>query len=527
MSVASVRSADAPVRTADHLRAVQVLLRTVVGAGLALRMLPWLRPHVFLGMQEHDDGVYYGAARFTLAGSTPYRDFVFLHPPGIITLMLPFAAIGRHVGDPWGLALARLFMLGVYLAITAVIFRILTGAPLWGRSLSAAIPVRVAWAGVIGVAAYALNPAAVTAGHTVLLEPPATLAALAAVLLLQRGTAPAAFWAGAAMAAAVDVKLFALAYLAVLPLWLLSRRRFADLRGFGAGLGVGLAVLVLPFALADPGALWHDVVLTQLHRVPVPAPSGLERLADLLGAPGAIADAVVALVVATAAVVVAARRRRPGARSPEVPLYLALAALVLAGFLTAHTYYPHYGEFAAAPLALLAARAAQDVAGALAPRWRAATGLAVAVPALMVLAVTSTMQATALGPAPDLRAAGKLIPAGTCVYYASPSLAIAADRFSTPSATCPASLDARGTLYSATTNWPAGVPFYPLAFVSDERWQTTLAIQVQSAQCLLLEFAPTSMKEWAQAVRIYVVENFARVLRSDEGRYAYQLWCRA
>ena len=40
-------------------------------------------------------------------GLWPYRDFLFLHPPGIIVALLPFAGLGEFTSDPTGMLAAR------------------------------------------------------------------------------------------------------------------------------------------------------------------------------------------------------------------------------------------------------------------------------------------------------------------------------------------------------------------------------------------------------------------------------------
>ena len=63
------------------------------------------------GIDGYDDGVYYSAADAVVAGEAPYRDFVLLHPPGLIYLLTPFAALGPLVGDANGWATARVAMM--------------------------------------------------------------------------------------------------------------------------------------------------------------------------------------------------------------------------------------------------------------------------------------------------------------------------------------------------------------------------------------------------------------------------------
>src|SRR5690242_6739338 len=56
----------------------------------------------------YDDGVYLGSAIRLLHGHLPYRDFLFLHPPGITLLMSPVASLAGVFGTPAALAVARI-----------------------------------------------------------------------------------------------------------------------------------------------------------------------------------------------------------------------------------------------------------------------------------------------------------------------------------------------------------------------------------------------------------------------------------
>ncbi len=59
------------------------------------------------GLHAYDDGVYYAGAAALVAGRVPYGDFLFLHPPGILVALSPFAALGALTSDVVGLAAAR------------------------------------------------------------------------------------------------------------------------------------------------------------------------------------------------------------------------------------------------------------------------------------------------------------------------------------------------------------------------------------------------------------------------------------
>lgn len=97
---ASVRSVRPTRRASPALTAVVVLVALasrstlVAEAGLD-------------GLHAYDDGVYYAGAAALVAGRVPYGDFLFLHPPGILLALSPFAALGALTSDPVGLATAR------------------------------------------------------------------------------------------------------------------------------------------------------------------------------------------------------------------------------------------------------------------------------------------------------------------------------------------------------------------------------------------------------------------------------------
>src|SRR3954463_9184722 len=96
-----------------------VALSIVVLVAIGLRVYPWTTAHSFLGVLEYDDGVYYAAAKALAHGLVPYRDFTIVHPPLTTVLLVPFAALGGWLGDPVGLAAARVAV--VVIAITNIL----------------------------------------------------------------------------------------------------------------------------------------------------------------------------------------------------------------------------------------------------------------------------------------------------------------------------------------------------------------------------------------------------------------------
>jgi alpha-1,2-mannosyltransferase len=132
------------------------------------------------GTHGYDDGVYYAASTSFLHGDLPYRDFVLLHPPGIMLALTPFALLGRLTHDHVGFETARVAWM-------------LLGA------LNATLVVRICrHDGLVAAAAgglfYAVWPPVVLTETTTLLEPLVTLGLLVLVWLWRRGGTEAVRW---------------------------------------------------------------------------------------------------------------------------------------------------------------------------------------------------------------------------------------------------------------------------------------------------------------------------------------------
>ena len=79
----------------------------VAAVALTVRLTVSLRGGGLFGVHAYDDGVYFAAASALMAGRLPYRDFLFLHPPGVALALAPFAGMGWLTHDALGLAAAR------------------------------------------------------------------------------------------------------------------------------------------------------------------------------------------------------------------------------------------------------------------------------------------------------------------------------------------------------------------------------------------------------------------------------------
>ena len=237
------------------------------------RLLPTLHGGGLGGIDDYDEGVYFAGAQALTAGRLPYRDFVLLHPPGILLLLVPFAALARVVSDHRAFELARLAFMALGSLNAALTAAVARRARLGG-------PAAAVVAGVL----YAVWPPAIDAESSTLLTPLNTLGLLIALLLLYRRTARPSdeFLAGVALGAAAAVKIWGVVPLVVMLGWELVRLRGGAAARVALGAAAGVAVVCLPFFLAAPGAMFRMVVLDQLERGEANPGAG-RRLSGILG----------------------------------------------------------------------------------------------------------------------------------------------------------------------------------------------------------------------------------------------------
>lgn len=312
--------------------------------GFLARLVPVLRGAGLHGILAYDDGVYFGAADAVLSGRLPYRDFLLLHPPGVLLVLAPFAALGRLTSDPFGMAVARLAFMAVGALNAVLAYGVARRA---GRLAALAAGALYA---VWGPAAYA--------ERTTLLEPLVNLGVLAALLLLgdvRVVTRRRVLAAGAVLGVALTVKVWAVVPLVVVAVWVLRRRDRSAAGAFVAAAALVAGVVCLPFLWAAPGRMLRMVLLDQLGR-PSTGVTSWRRLAGIAGAyhaAGGVSPAA-AVVAAVAVLFLVAMGAVMVARTaPQLRIWVALLAAQTALLLIGPAYYDHYATFVAPALCLV------------------------------------------------------------------------------------------------------------------------------------------------------------------------------
>jgi alpha-1,2-mannosyltransferase len=423
-----------PGAGADRLLVVFVALVAFVA-----RLLPVLRGAGLQGILGYDDGVYYVGASSLVAGRWPYADFTFLHPPGILLVLAPFAVLGRITSDHVGLSVARLAFMALG-SVNAGMLTVLGSRLMPGPA--ALVP--AAGAGVF----YALWFSSIYATRTTLLEGLGTLGLVVALMLVWRRDRPARpaalYCAGAALAFGACTKIWGLVPLLVVAGWVWSVQGRHAVGRLAAGAALLAAAVCGPFLLAAPTQMPQLVVLDQLHRPPSTT-SPLRRALDasslhwnlpqLTGVTAVIVLVVLSLVLVAGCVMA----WRAAGGLPVVLLAATAATLVISP-----SYFTHYGELVAAPLALVLAGA---LAACLGRNRR--LGWAPVVLALLALVLLELpTQTGAFGSPLDAHGLRAALSPARCVATDIPStLAISDSLTRGLDMGCPVPVDLTGALY--------------------------------------------------------------------------------
>ncbi len=336
------------------------------------------------GLGNYDDGVHFGAALGLVNGLVPYRDFLLLHPPGVVLALTPFAAVSWLVGEPHAMAAARLSWMALG-AVNAVLCGLVI-RPL-GR-----IPA------LVTALFYALCIGAVYVEHTPLHESAATTVLLLALVIVRLLGAGERIGRGHYVTAGLLLGISPVVKIWGVVVVLVVVGCLAYLRGRRPALTVLLAstascaALCLPFFIAAPERMWRMVVVAQVNRRRV-MESPITRLDDILGsreweaARELVHHAVFAVVFLTvgAALVICLVRAE---------LRVLAVLLISHGVLVMITplWFLHYAGMSAAPIALVLGGALWAIMDWTGQRWPSLPlPLAgVATGAVLVLAIPMT-----------------------------------------------------------------------------------------------------------------------------------------
>lgn len=330
----SVRSGGAmrtpPVGSASEW---WVLVALLVGAW-ALRVAPFLSPSGVVGWPvDYDEGVYVAGAQLLARGALPWRDFAFVHPPGILYALAPFTLLEPRSA----LIAARVAMTFVGTLNVALVF--LAVRPRGGLS-----------GAVVGAALYAAWPEVVYADRRVLIEPLLSLFCLLAIQSLAvapdaEATTPsrgAPRWlAGLMLGLALAVKSWAV-------LWFIGALSAAPsprvaMRWLMVALGT-FALVTGWLLLADTGAAWDMLIRVHLARPPDGDLSRLIRLREMF-----VARSVVPIVT----LAVTAPWLLKNAGTPVVRALGATFSLLVAAFMASAAWWNQYDAHLATVMAPL------------------------------------------------------------------------------------------------------------------------------------------------------------------------------
>ena len=330
-------------------RALRWAPLVLAGAAWVLRVVPLVGRGAAWGYAvDYDEGVYFSGASLLWSGALPWRDFVFVHPPGILLWNALPAALGTWLGPHDAFIAAR-----------------------WVSTLAGAVSVWLAgtlaarragpWAGVGASLALALYPELLAVERGVFLEPVLNLACLAMAWSLDRAVdadgGRRLRWlraAGLLAGAAVAVKLWAGLWL-LGALWAARRALGPDAPGTLLRWSLGaFCALVLPFALQAPPDFYDQVVRFHALRPPDGIAGRLDRLR------GIFHWRHVAVSVLAAWGLWAGLRRRERWAHPG--LFAVVWPGTLAAFLAATAYWEQYNAHLAASEAVLAGLGAAELA---------------------------------------------------------------------------------------------------------------------------------------------------------------------
>ena len=219
-----------------------------------IRFISLLTAGGFDSVLGYDDGVYYSAATAFLNGLIPYKDFVMVHPPGILLILTPFVLFAKLTSDALGLYVARIFFMLIGATNSFLIYRV-------GRRFNRST-------GVVASLIYATWMPVVRIERTPYLEAIGSLSLLIALYLLKK---PKVFInrvaiSGIFLGFAVATKLWFAVSVAIISLWFLFSREFKRAFVFGASALTSFLFVISTFWFRAGNRFWELILSAQLNR---------------------------------------------------------------------------------------------------------------------------------------------------------------------------------------------------------------------------------------------------------------------
>ena len=418
-------------------------------------------PNVLYGTNQYDDGVYMGAALRLVHGVVPYRDFVMVHPPGIVLLMAPIAFLGKFAGSNVALALGR-DMTAAVAALNVIL-------------VAAVVRHRGRIASLVASTAMACFPMAAASDSTLFLEPYLILFCLAGLALLfskgQIAPTRRVVMAGLAIGFAGTVKVWA-AFIVVAAAAVCIRRVKSALLPLIAASATGFALPCLPFFALAPRSFLRNILGDQFSRaVRGGAPvSWIVRLIRLTGMeamtlfrPTTLGVVIVVVGFALAVLTVLAKKRQ--SLVPADWMVLSGTVVTIGALWLPHEMYSHYVYFSAPFLAMLLALAVSEGLGMLpfrdlrnSSRMRAVVAIVgCAAVAAFLLPQQAGYARSNLAGAKDATFLNLFVPPHSCILTDNVEPLISADLFQPQRKGCPAVTDSFGVWLA---DGPAGEPSY-------------------------------------------------------------------
>lgn len=312
-------------------------------SAFSTRLISLISKGGYLRVLGYDDGVYYSAANGFIHGQIPYRDFILVHPPGILILLSPFAFIGKLFGDHAGLIAARtsFMILGSFTAVLIYLVakRISTKA------------------GFIAGITYAFWYPAIVVERTSYLEAIGIFGVAFTLFLLQRETPTNKHYllAGSVMGLATATKLWFVLPIIVIGVWLLLIRKFRGVLNFVAASALTFLSICGYFWVKSGSKFLHLIIFAQLNRSNATY-SHISRLKAIFNLESfesikVVSKSIVVLAILTILLSGLLIWRKCGAKI--VILWIILFTAQLSVILTTPTFFQSYSSYVACSFALL------------------------------------------------------------------------------------------------------------------------------------------------------------------------------